>query len=81
MKDPIERQAAIDTVESFDILDGYTDQQELICRIRQLPSAQPEIIRCKNCKHKNLVAWACQYGLPCSENFFCAYGERKGKIL
>ena len=36
--DPISRQAAVDTVESFDILDGYTDQQELIRRIRQLPS-------------------------------------------
>jgi hypothetical protein len=47
----ISRQAAIDASESFGMLDGYADQQELIYRIRQLPSAE-SIVRCKDCKHR-----------------------------
>lgn len=41
-----------------------------------LPSAQPEIIRCKDCKHKHLenMVLNCPFGLPGGENFFCGYG-------
>ena len=53
MSDLIDRNAAIDAVESFDIIDGYTDQQELIYRIRQLPSVMP-VRDCKGCRFKFL---------------------------
>lgn len=44
--------------------------------IMRFPSAQPEIIRCKDCKHKYLddMVWNCPFGLPGGENFFCGYG-------
>lgn len=35
-------QVAIDLIENFGILDGYSDRMELIDRIKNLPSAQPE---------------------------------------
>ena len=43
--------------------------------------AQPEIIRCKDCKHKHIenMVWTCQFGLPGGENFFCGYGAEPYK--
>ncbi len=40
--DCISRLAAIDVIENFGILDGYSDRMELIDRIKNLPSTQPE---------------------------------------
>ena len=46
-----------------------------------LPSAQPEIIRCKDCKHKHVenMVWTCPFGLSGGENFFCGYGTEPYK--
>ena len=48
--------------------------------IRDLPSAKPEIIRCKDCKHRHLdgMIWNCPFGLSGGEDFFCAYGAKGG---
>jgi len=45
--------------------------------IFNLPSAQPEIVRCKDCKHKYIEdnVWKCPFGLSGGENFFCGYGS------
>jgi len=51
MSDLIDRQAAIDVLNSFDVLDGHTDKEEIKERIEQLPPSQPEVVRCKDCKH------------------------------
>ena len=40
--DCISRQAAIDVLNSFDVLDGYTDKEEIKERIERLPPAQPK---------------------------------------
>lgn len=51
--DPISRQAAIDTLTEYG--NGravYISVEEAVRRIEQLPSAQPEIIRCKDCIHR-----------------------------
>lgn len=47
----------------------------------ELPSAQPEITRCKDCKHKHVenMVWTCPFGLPGGENFFCGYGAEPYK--
>ena len=49
--------------------------------LKKLPSAQPEIIRCKDCKHKHVenMVWTCPFGLPGGENFFCGYGTEPYK--
>ena len=79
MKDPIERQAAIDRIRGT----GYADQikENVIMILMCLPSAQPEIIRCKDCKHKHIenMVWTCPFGLPGGENFFCGYGAESYK--
>ena len=59
MSDLIDRRAAIDALAKFvpyviddvsteSYMNGLTDAYNLIC---QLPSAEPEIVRCKDCKH------------------------------
>lgn len=52
MDDLISRQAAIDAVVAWTVEDRPDIEMptDLIGRIKALPSAQPEIIRCKDCK-------------------------------
>ena len=80
--DLIERQAAID---ALDCINGVEEV------LRSLPSAQPEVIRCTECKHyreydseyvKNAVVVQCMADrYPISETipdgWFCAGAERK----
>ena len=53
MNDPISRQAAIDAVRSYyDEVD--TSEKSIEERIADLPPAQSEIVRCRECKHYKL---------------------------
>ena len=77
MGELIDRQAAIDALMERDPNCGI-DSAEVI---KALPSAQPEIIRCKDCKHRHIenMVWTCPFGLPGGENFFCGYGAEPYK--
>ena len=70
--DTINRQAAIDCVT-------YDVEHTIEC-LKALPPAQPEIIRCKDCKYRYLdgMIWNCPFGLSGGEDFFCAYGAIGG---
>ena len=91
-QDLISRQAAIDALAKlvpYAICDtstesytnGLTDAYNLIC---QLPSAQPEIVRCKDCRHRDPEDHKCDSGemerqgcqFKVANDYFCAYGER-----
>ena len=54
MSDLIDRQAAIEAVSRLSL--GETDAVRLSMRIadylNRMPPAQPEIIRCKDCRHR-----------------------------
>lgn len=84
MSDLIDRQAAIDAHCEL-CGDRWRCDGNDICPDREvfrlLPSVQPEIIRCKDCKHKHLenMVWTCPFGLPGGENFFCGYGAEPYK--
>ena len=90
--DLIDRQAAIDALlEEVRLVDGYyvendevIDKDDAVEAMRLLPSAQPEIIRCKDCKW-----WSNDDYRECSNpnyddgyvtpaGFYCGYAERKG---
>jgi len=84
--DIIYRRAAIDAADRADytglaIEDVKKVTDEVVKEIKKLPSAQPEIIRCKDCKHKHIenMVWTCPFGLPGGENFFCGYGAEPYK--
>lgn len=96
--DCISRQAAIDALAKFvpyaicdesteSYANGLTDAYNLIC---QLPSAQPEIIMCKECRFAHLThdgdckycdKWTDEFGIPeelyLDGDFFCGYAERR----
>ena len=77
MDDLISRQAAIDAAKDW--YDG------LICgsfkglkkRLEALPSAQPEIIRCKDCKWKNNHNCTRAVEVWIDDNKYCAWAERR----
>ena len=85
--DMIYRQDAIDAVEhtkSAKAPDGevYVAKINAEMNIQLLPSAQPEIVRCKDCKHNPKLEW---FGCPMShlnekqrpETAWCWKGERR----
>ncbi len=90
-RDLISRQEAIDALDAIEseVADGegfrYAKWREYF---ENLPSAEPEIVRCKDCKwyelpsHKiteNCVRWMKSNGilLPIKPNDYCSYAERR----
>ena len=86
-EDLISRKSAIEAVHvNYDeILDfkstGRTVADSVEDIISNLPSAQTEIIYCKDCKHKgtkNCVAnaWTTIFGVTVKDDFYCGLAER-----
>ena len=50
--DCVSRQAAIDAIKTWGLIDGLSEGQaiEILADEEKLPTAQPEIIQCKDCK-------------------------------
>lgn len=90
MMDLIERQDAIEAINGvFDranLLNRYVSQYYVnaVDAVRHLPSVQPEIIRCKDCKFYTPMNRETKTGI-CSltlhqnfgDNWFCAGAERR----
>jgi CRISPR/Cas system-associated exonuclease Cas4 (RecB family) len=87
MSDLISRQAAIDALHMdtsiipFKKAREYADAtiSEIRNRLEKLPTAQPEIIRCRNCKFASGDSRICmKFGhSPIGELDFCAWAERR----
>ena len=84
--DCIERQAAIDAIdkafERSNPLNCYIRafMVNAISEVRKLPSAQPEVIRRKECKHWNDIDDGRQKHRMCADiygEWYCADAERK----
>ena len=82
MDDLISRRAAIDEIkEIYEWHDNVT-KERIIEHFKQLPSAQPEIIRCRECKYNDMPPTAgnagCTllYGMT-NQNGFCSLAERR----
>ena len=69
MNDLISRQAAINVVKGID--------RSFVKYIEELPSAQPEIIRCKDCKWKNNHNCTRAVEVWIDDNKYCAWAERR----
>ena len=97
MDDTIYRQAAIDVVRKCSVKEvtpAYMliNKAEVMTELMMLPSAQPEIIRCKDCEHFHYDMPYVIHGIPIlghevcdfwgdgcktNENGFCSYAERR----
>ena len=85
--DMVSRKAAIEAVEKELQVDGaygYMDTKSIIDLLNDLPSAQPDIIRCKDCAYgvqDEYGRWYCR-SLGCQigdedGNGFCSDAERR----
>ena len=86
MDDLISRQAAIDEIDEWIKAfreNGHRESAADACLIQdgiiQLPPAQPEIIRCKDCKYRYIEneIWTCPFGLAGGPDFYCGYGAER----
>lgn len=82
MSDLISRAAVIYTIcDELDKIDHVPQwvYDRLEKALKQLPSAQPEIIRCRNCKFASGDSRICmKFGhSPIGELDFCAWAERR----
>ena len=80
--DCISRQAALDIFDDYNVavengqIEAYSRDRKRLC---ELPSAQPEIIRCRNCKFASGDSRICmKFGhSPIGELDFCVWAERR----
>ena len=88
MNDLIDRQSAIDALNIPDYENGeaYMQYEEDVNVIHNLPSAEPEIIRCRDCKYWDTTwesAWAKDYHYcplidgTSKGDWYCADAERR----
>lgn len=80
INDCISKQAAIDAIRAFyDEFIVYDNGKSIEDLISELPSAQPEIIRCKDCKFfVSDMEWCeADDGNPTSPDAFCSWAERR----
>ena len=82
MKDPIERQAAIDELEKW-IYDG-ADTRTIAEVIGTLPSTQPKVNKCGTCKyykgHWYCEAWNNSPGFPAVDaDMYCSMWEERSE--
>ena len=73
----ISRQAAIDAVGSMLRRKFGIGGDLAEITLAGLPSAQPEIIRCKDCKHWDGVDTCDVIDAPVWDNDFCSMAERR----
>ena len=81
MDDTISRQQTIDAILDMSVEHRVSWKDAVIDVIDELPSAQPEIIHCKDCIWHNKDINQCQRQI-CAVMYaddFCNYGERRGK--
>ena len=73
--DTISRQAAIDFIDAGRFVNPNEPRwsdNEIVNFLKSRPSAQPEIIRCKDCKYKNRYKFPPKY----DERDYCERNER-----
>lgn len=82
-EDTISRQAAIDAINSHF---GFNTEEEYGSAVQEvingLPPAQPEIIRCKDCRYYRWESDMCDYPYATAQNVvheddFCSNAERR----
>lgn len=81
MDDLISRQAAIEAISASKMVYGGTWGKGLsmaVEKLRELPSAQPEIIRCKDCRHYDTHGHRCKFwNHGVADDGFCYKGEQE----
>lgn len=75
--DLISRVAAIDAIKTWGLIDGLAEGQaiEILADEEKLPSAQPEIIRCKDCRWWDKYGDDSGYCMAAKHGYFSEHWE------
>ena len=76
MSDLISRQAVDDAIYDYSRACDV-DYAQIMEYIDKLPTAQPEIIRCKDCKKREHCRTTNTWAVAPSDDWFCADAERR----
>ena len=85
MSDLIDRQAAINALHEWELLYDWDQtcrgNRERVCApsdaIEALPQAEPEVVRCKDCKYYNPIGVCIEMSSAVCEDSFCCWAERR----
>jgi len=82
MEDLISRQAAMDAINHICPVDTeydrtLLDRLDVRYVLSDLPSAEPEIVRCKDCKYYNPIGVCIEMSSAVCEDSFCCWAERR----
>ena len=78
--DLIDRQEAIDAIQRYKYEHGFDFHacaMGIERDIKALPSAQPEIIRCKECGKREVCRTSTVWAVPPKDNWYCADAEKR----
>ena len=77
MDDTISRQAVLDAIRRLPNagIHWFVSAESVLKVVLNLPSAQPELIRCKDCKYNGECS--IQFVANADDKFFCGEGERR----
>ena len=67
------------------IIDSPRNKEQMLRMLESIPSAQPEIIRCEDCKYLAPIytggAGVCgHWNAKTEEHIYCAYAERRNDV-
>lgn len=78
MDDLISRQMAIDEIKEIYEWHDYVTEERIIEHFKRMPSAQPEIVRCRECKyHDGVRCFRWNSTIITGFDDFCSNGERR----
>ncbi len=80
MNDLISRQATIDFICSMEMCDEISAEayKKLTNYLDEVPSAQPDIVRCKECRYFAGEGMYCEQNIIVHfDHFYCYYAERR----
>lgn len=77
MDDLISRQAAIEINQSYHGQMPNEVNHRIWKEINELPSAQPEIVRCKDCIFHGLCRTSPKWAVAPKDDWYCADAERR----
>lgn len=67
--------------EMYDATGHFVDEnvvkKNIESQIAKIPSAQPEIIRCKDCAKREYCRTSTVWAVPPGDDWFCADAERR----
>ena len=68
-----------DLIDRQDLINGiYNDNpKDVLAYIAEFPSAQPEIIRCRDCVKQKYCRTSSVWAVAPSDDWFCADSERR----